>query len=145
MALNKFAKGTIAFIAIIAVSHIWTAISLVYKPPWAPWPPIVPLMKEFVVPFLHHFYRPVLIGLTGLVIYWVWEDRRAGYLLAFVLAAIASVFGVAITLFNALSQQWSGTFTAALSVAFPALMALWFSMQGYRHSSLDTQTSSSPP
>lgn len=132
MDLNRYAKGTIAFITIIAISHIWSAISPVYKPPWAPWSPIIPLMKDFVVPFLIHFYRPVLIGLTGLVVFWVWDGRRAGYLLAFLLAAVASVFGVAITIFNAITLEWSGLFTAAVSIAFPALMALWYSAQGYR-------------
>ena len=90
------------------------------------------------MPFLTHFYRPILIGISGLVIYWVWEGRRAGYLLAVLFAAVASVFGVAITIFNAITMEWSGTFTAAVSVAFPALMALWFSAKGYRYVGSET-------
>lgn len=133
MELSKYAKGTIAFMMIIAVSHYWTILSPVYKPPWQPWPPIVPLMKDFVVPFLTHFYRPILIGMTGLIVYWVWEDRRVGYLVALFFSAIASIFGVAITIFNAITLDVSGTFTAAVSVAFPAVMALWFAGQGYRN------------
>ena len=95
-------------------------------------------MKDFVVPFLIHFYRPVLIGLTGLVIFWVWDGRRAGYLLAFLLAAVASGFGVLVAFLNAMQQEWSGLFTAAVSIAFPALMALWYSAQGYRHHGSET-------
>lgn len=132
MLIDKYAKGTIAFVPIIAVSHIWSAISRVYKEPWTPWPPIVPFMSAYVVPFLDHLYRPILIGLTGLVVLWVWEGRRAGYLIALLLAVLASGFALFVTFFNAMNQEWSGTFTAAVAIAFPAIMALWYSAQGYR-------------
>jgi hypothetical protein len=132
MELTRNAKGTIAFIIVVVIAQIWSAVSPVYKPPWEPWPPIVPFMKDYVVPFLINFYRPVLIGFAGLAVFWVWDGRRAGYFLAVLLAAVSSVFGVAVTVFNAVSQEWSGLFTAAVAVAFPSLMALWFSAQGYR-------------
>jgi predicted outer membrane lipoprotein len=48
------------------------------------------------------------------------------------LAAIATGFGVMVTFFNAISQEWLGLFTAVIAVAFPAIMALWYSFQGYR-------------
>jgi hypothetical protein len=79
-----------------------------------------------------NYYRPFLIGLAGLVILWVWEGKPAGYLVALVLAAIASVFGVSVTIFNTMSQEWIGLLTAVVAVAFPAVMALWYSFQGYR-------------
>jgi hypothetical protein len=133
MELPKYAKGAIAFILFIAASHIWSAVTPVYKPPWTPWPPLVPIMKDFVVPFLVNFYRPVLIGASGLAIYWIWEGRRAGYILALILTVVAAGFGVLVVIFNAMAQQWSGLFTAAVSIAFPAVMALWYSYQGYRN------------
>lgn len=90
-------------------------------------------MKEFASPFMNYYYRPVLIVLAGLVILWVWEGRREGYLVAFVLAAIATVFGVIITIMNAITQEWHGLITAVFAVAFPAVMVLWYSFQGYRN------------
>jgi len=69
--LSRNAKGAMAFLGIIALSHIWSAITPVFKPPWQPWEPLIPMMKDFVVPFLVHFYRPVLIGFTGLAIFWI--------------------------------------------------------------------------
>jgi uncharacterized membrane protein len=88
-------------------------------------------MKDFVVPFMHHVYRPILIGLTGLAIYWMWQERREGYLVAMVLTIIASGFGVLVTIFNLFGKQWSGAFTCLIAFAFPALMALWFSYRGF--------------
>jgi hypothetical protein len=79
-----------------------------------------------------NYYRPFLIGLAGLAILWVWEDEPAGYLVALVLAAIAAVFGVSVTITNTMAQEWIGLLTAVVAVAFPAVMALWFSFQGYR-------------
>ncbi len=134
MQLTRNAKGTIGFIIAMVLGQIRSAVSKVYKPPWEPSPPIVPFMKEFVSPFMNYYYRPVLIVLAGLVILWVWEGRRAGYLVALVLAAIATGFGVFVTIFNALSQEWLGLFTAVTAIAFPAIMALWYSFQGYRSS-----------
>jgi hypothetical protein len=78
------------------------------------------------------FFRPVLIALTGLVILWVWEGKRVGYLVALVLAAIATGFGVVVFLLNALNQEWLGTLTAVCAAAVPAVLALWYSYQGYR-------------
>ena len=92
----------------------------------------IPFMVEYALPFLVNYYRPFLIGLTGLVVLWVWEDRRAGYVLAFVLAAIATVFGVSVTIFNTANQEWMGMLTAVTAVTFPAVMALGYSFLGYR-------------
>lgn len=138
MELTKYAKGTITFTLVIAIAQIWSVVSPVYKPPWEPWPPIIPFMVNYALPFLVDFYRPVLIGFAGLAVLWVWEGRRAGFVLALLLAAVASVFGVSVTIFNALNQEWSGFFTAAIAVTFPSLMALWYSVQGYRSHSSDT-------
>ena len=132
MQLTRNAKGTIGFIIAMVLGQIWSAVSRVYKPPWEPWPPIVPFMKEFVSPFMNYYYRPVLIVLAGLVILWVWEGKREGYLVALILAAIATGFGVTVTIMNAITQEWLGLFTAVFAVAFPAVMALWYSFQGYR-------------
>jgi hypothetical protein len=132
MQLRRNAKGTIGFMLAMVIGQIWSAVSPVYKPPWEPWPPIVPFMVAYVLPFLNDFYRPIMLGLTGLVVLWVWEDSRAGYVIAFVLAAIAIVFGVSVTIFNTVNQEWSGLFTAVTVVVFPAVMALWYSFQGYR-------------
>jgi hypothetical protein len=94
-------------------------------------------MYEFAGPFMVQFFRPVLMGLTGLVILWVWEGKREGYLVALVLSVIAAPFGVMVTLANAISQEWTGLFTAVTAVAFPAIMALWYSFQGYRSHGLE--------
>lgn len=133
MELPRNAKGAIAFLLVIAVAHIWTMVSSVYKPPWQPWLPLVPLMKHFVVPFMHEIYRPLLIGFSGLAIYWMWDGRRAGFVLSILLTVISAAFGVLITFFNAMAGEWSGCFTAAVAVAFPSVMALWYSYQGYVH------------
>jgi len=132
MELSRNAKGTIAFLSVIAIAHIWTMLSAAYKPPWEPWQPLVPLMKDFVVPFLHHIYRPVLIGFSGLAIFWIWDGRREGFVVAAILAAVTAGFGVLITLFNALAGELSGTFTALIAVAYPGVMALWYSVKGLR-------------
>lgn len=138
MQLSRNAKGAIAFLIVISVAHVWSAVTPVYKSPWEPWPPIVPLMKDYVVPFLVHVYRPVLIGLTGLAVFWIWDGRREGFVVAMLLAAVGSVFGIGITIFNALQQEWSGLFTAALALTYPAVMALWYSTQGYRSHGSET-------
>ncbi len=138
MQLTRNAKGTIGFIIAVALGQIWMGVSSVYKPPWEPWPPIVPIMSEFAVPFMVQYFRPILMGLTGLVILWVWEGKREGYLVALVLAVIATAFGVMVTLANAISQEWLGLFTAVTAVAFPAIMALWYSFQGYRSHGSET-------
>ena len=130
--LSKNAKGTIAFLSVIALAHIWSAVTPVFKPPWEPWAPLVPLMKDFVVPFVAHFYRPVLIGFTGLAVFWIWDGRREGFLVALLLSIVASAFGVLVVIFNALAAEWSGVFTCVVSIAFPALMALWYSWKGYQ-------------
>lgn len=127
------AKGTIGFIIALVVGQIWSAVSPVYKPPWEPWPPIVPFMVDYAVPFMVNYYRPILIGLVGLVILWVWDGNRAGYLIALVLAAVATVFGVSVTVFNTMNQEWLGLFTAVSAVTFPAIMAVWYSIRGYRY------------
>ena len=132
MELNRNAKGTIAFTILIVMAQIWATVTPVYKPPWEPWPPIIPFMVNYAVPFLIDFYRPVLIGFAGLAVFWVWEGRRSGYLLALLFAAVASVYSVAVTIFNAMNQEWSGIFTAAVAFTFPSLMALWYSAQGCR-------------
>ncbi len=132
MQLTRNAKGTIGFIIAVVFGQIWSAVTPVYNPPWEPWPPIVPFMSEFAVPFMVNYFRPVLMGLAGLAIFWVWEGKREGYLVALLLAAIATGFGVMVTFFNAISQEWLGLFTAVIAVAFPAIMALWYSFQGYR-------------
>ena len=132
MQLSRNAKGTIGFIIAVVCGQIWSAVSPVYKPPWEPWPPIVPFMVDYAVPFMVNYYRPFLIGLAGLAILWVWEGQPAGYLLALVLAAIATLFGVSVTVFNTMTQEWVGLLTAVVAVAFPAIMALWYSFQGYR-------------
>ena len=132
MQLTSNAKGTIAFIIAVVCGQIWSAVSPVYKPPWEPWPPIVPFMNDYAAPFMANYYRPLLIGLAGLAVLWVWEGKLAGYLVALVLAAIASIFGVSVTVFNALSREWIGLLTAVVAVAFPALMALSYSVRGYR-------------
>jgi len=133
MDLSRYAKGAIAFLIFLAIAHAWTMISSVYKPPWQPYPPLVPLMKHFVVPFMHELYRPILIGLSGLAIFWIWDGRRSGYVLSLLLTVISAAFGVLIVIFNGMAGQWSGMFTAAIAVAFPSVMALWYSYQGYRH------------
>jgi hypothetical protein len=138
MQLSRNAKGAIAFLGVIAIAHIWSAITPVYKPPWQPWPPIVPLMKDIVVPLLVNFYRPVLIGFSGLAVLWMWEGRREGFLVSMLLAAIAAMFGTLVTIGNALAQEWSGTFTAAITLAYPAIMAFWYSFQGYKNDHLET-------
>ena len=132
MDTSRCAKAAIAFLLIIAVAHIWTMVSSVYKPPWQPWPPLVPLMKHFVVPFMHEIYRPLLIGFSGLAIYWMWDGRRAGFVLSLLLTVISAVFGVLIVFFNAMAGEWSGCFTAAVAVACPSVMAFWYSYQGLR-------------
>lgn len=133
MQLSRNAKGAIAFLIVISVAHVWSAITPVYEPPWEPWPPIVPFMKDYALPFLINFYRPVLIGLTGLAVFWIWDDRREGFLVAALLAAVGSIFGVSVTIFNALQQEWSGLFTAFIALAYPAVMAFWYSAQGFRN------------
>jgi hypothetical protein len=133
MQLTRNAKGTIGFIIAVVFGQIWSAITPVYNPPWEPWPPIVPFMSELAVPFMVNYFRPVLMGLAGLAIFWVWEGKREGYLVALLLSAIATGFGVMVTFFNAITQEWLGLFTAVIAVAFPAIMALWYSFQGYRN------------
>jgi hypothetical protein len=125
-------EGTIGFTVAVVFGQIWLLVSPVYKPPWEPWPPIVPFMTAFAVPFMVNYYRPALIGLTGLVILWVWEGRRAGYLVALALAVIATGFAAFVTIFNAINQEWQGLLTAVAVATFPAIMALWYSLQGYR-------------
>ncbi len=133
MEASRYAKAAIAFLLIIAVAHIWTMVSSVYKAPWQPWLPLVPLMKHIVVPFMHEIYRPILIGFTGLAIYWMWDGRRVGFVLSMLLTLISAAFGVLITFFNGMAGEWSGCFTAAVAVAYPSIMALWYSYQGFRH------------
>ena len=137
MQFTRNAKGTVALIIAVVCGQIWSAVSPVYEPPWEPWPPIVPFMVDYAVPFMVNYYRPLLIGLAGLAILWVWEGRRAGYLLALALAAIATVFGVSVTIFNTMTQEWIGLLTAVVAVAFPAVMALWYSFQGCRARSVE--------
>jgi hypothetical protein len=132
MQLSRNGKGAIAFLSVIAIAHIWTMLSAAYKPPWEPWQPLVPLMSNYIVPFLHHVYRPVLIGFSGLAIFWIWDGRKEGFALAAILSAIAAGFGVLITFFNGLSGELSGTFTALVAVAYPGVMAFWYSVKGLR-------------
>jgi hypothetical protein len=133
MDLPRYAKGAIAFLLFIAAAHTWSAVTSVYKPPWQPYLPLVPMMKDFVVPFMHEIFRPVLLGGSGLAIFWIWDGKRAGYGLALALTAIAAAFGVLVAFFNIMAGQWSGVFTAAVSLAFPPIMACWYSYQGYRN------------
>lgn len=137
MKFQKHAKGTIAFVIMMTVGQIWMAVSPVYESPWEPWAPIVPFMAGFAVPFMQNFFRPVLIVLAGVVILWVWEDRRAGYSLALMLATIASAFGVIVILLNALNQEWLGTLTGIFAAALPAFLLLWYSFQGFRNNQLE--------
>lgn len=132
MELSRNAKGTIGFTIAVVIGQIWLLVTPVYKPPWEPWPPIVPFMTAVAVPFMSNYYRPLLIGLTGLVILWVWEGRRAGYAVAVVLALVATGFSGFITMFNAVNQEWQGLLTALLVATYPSIMALWYSLQGYR-------------
>lgn len=132
MQLTRDAKGTIGFLIAVTIGQIWSTVSPVYQPPWEPWPPIVPFMVEYAVPFMVNYYRPFLIGLAGLVVLWVWEGKRAGYLIAAVLAAIAAVFGVSVTIFNTIMQEWLGLLAAVSVVTVPAIMALWYSLRGYQ-------------
>jgi hypothetical protein len=132
MELSRNGKGTIGFTIGVVAGQIWLLVSPVYKPPWEPWPPIVPFMTAVAVPFMVNCYRPLLIGLTGLVILWVWEGKRAGYAVAGVLALVATGFSGFITMFNAINQEWQGLLTAVLVATYPSIMALWYSFQGYR-------------
>lgn len=132
MELTRNAKGTIGFIIALVVGQVWLLVSPVYRPPWEPWPPIVPFMVEFAVPFMVKYYRPALIGLSGLVIMWVWEGKRAGYALAFVLALVGAGFSLFVTMFNVFNQEWHGVLTAVTVSTFPSIMLLWYSVQGYR-------------
>jgi len=132
MQLNRNAKGTIAFSVAIVLGQLWMAVSPVYDSPWEPWPPIVPFMGGFAVPFMVRFFRPILIALIGFAVLWVWEGKRVGYLAALVLSTIATVFGVVVFLSNALNQEWLGTLTAVCSAGIPAFFALWYSYKGYR-------------
>ena len=132
MKSRKYARGTIAFVIMMTIGQIWIAVSPVYDSPWEPWAPIVPFMAEFAVPFMQNYFRPVLIVLAGFVILWVWEDRRAGYSIALVLAVIASGFGVVVILLNALNQEWLGTLTGIFAAALPAFLLLWYSYKGLR-------------
>lgn len=138
MKFRKYAKGTIAFVIMMTVGQIWMAVSPVFDPPWEPWAPIVPFMAGFAIPFMQNFFRPLLILLAGLVILWVWEDQRAGYSIALVLATIASGFGVVVILLNALNQEWLGTLTGICAAAFPAFLLLWYSYKGFRNFPLKT-------
>lgn len=131
MQLDRNAKGAIIFSMMMVIAQLWMATSPVFDPPWEPWPPIVPFMGTFAVPFMVNFFRPALMALTGLAILWVWEGKRSGYLLALILALITSLFGVVVFLLNALNQEWLGTLTA-LATHFPAVMALFYSFKGYR-------------
>jgi hypothetical protein len=136
MRLSKYAKGTIAFLIAMVIGQIWSAVSPVYKSPWEPWPPIVPFMVAYVLPFLNDFYRPIMFALTGLVVLLVWENGKAGFVIAFLLAAVATGFGLSVTVFNTMNQEWSGLFTALTVVVFPSIMTLWYSFHGYSsHSS----------
>lgn len=128
---SRNAKGTIAFMMAVAVGQMWIIISPVYQPPWEPWPPVASFMANYAFPFLVN-YCAILIGLTGLVVFWVWEGERAGYLVALVLAALETGFGVFATTFNALNQEWMGALAALTAVALPALMALRYSLRGFR-------------
>ena len=133
MELGRHAKGTIAFTLLIVISQVWGTVSPVFKPPWQPWPPIVPFMVNYAVPFLVAFYRPVLIGFAALAIFWVWEGRRAGYLLALLFAFIATLYSFTVSVFNAMAAEWVGLFTCVVAFLYPSAMALWFSVQGYRN------------
>ena len=124
--------------------QIWSAVSPVHQPPWKPWPAIVPFMVDYAVPFMVNYYRPFLIGLARLAILWVYEGKAAGYLVALALATIATVFGISVTIFNTMSREWLGLLTAVVAVTFPAVMALWYSLQGYR-SSCGLQLGETPP
>ena len=131
MELDRYAKGTIAFIILIVISQIWATVSPVFKPPWQPWPPIVPFMVNYAVPFLVELYRPILIGFAAFAVLWVWEGQRAGYLLAVLFAVVASVYSVLVAVLNGMSQEWSGLFTVVVAFAVPSLTGLWYSAQGY--------------
>jgi hypothetical protein len=130
--LTRDAVGTIAFTIGTGLGQIWNFVTPVNKPPWKPWPPLEPFMKAFVAPFMGGYYRPILIGLTGLIIFLVWQGKRSGYVLSLVLTAIAAAFGVSITISNAINQEWLACLAAGIAVAFPAVMASFFSFQGYR-------------
>jgi hypothetical protein len=131
--LTRNAIGTIGFTIAMALGQIWTVATPVNKPPfWKPWPPIEPFMVAYAAPFMVGYYRPILIGLTGPVILLVWHGRQSGYLVAFVLAVIATGFGVSIIIFNVINQEWLAVLNAVTAVAFPAVMALGFSFLGYR-------------
>jgi hypothetical protein len=137
--LTRNAAGTVAFTIAMTLGQIWNVATPVNKPPlWKPWPPIEPFMVAYAVPFMNGYYRPILIALTGPVVLLVWQGRRSGYLVAFVLALIGAGFGVSITIFNALNQEWLAVLSAVTAVAFPAVMALGFSFQGYRSHGLET-------
>lgn len=132
MQLSRNAKAVIAFSIMMVLGQIWMTVSPVYDPPWEPWPPIVPFMAGFAVPFMQRYFRPIQMAMTGLLLLWVWEGKRAGYLIGLILAVIATGFGGVVTLLNAMNQEWLGTLTAVCAVDVPAVMTLWYSYQGYR-------------
>jgi hypothetical protein len=94
-------------------------------------------MVAYVLPFLNDFYRPIMFALTGLVVLWVWENGKAGFVIAFLLAAVTTGFGLSVTVFNTMHQEWSGLFTALTVVVFPSIMTLWYSFQGYSAHNLE--------
>lgn len=131
MQLGRHAKGTISFSIMLVFAMFWLAVSPVFDPPWEPWEPLVPLMSGFAVPLLNQFYRPLLVALIGLAVFWVWEGRRSGYLLALVLALVGLAFTAVVTFANVMNQTWIGAFTTTCA-AIPALLASWYAYQGYR-------------
>jgi hypothetical protein len=133
--LSRYAKGTISFSIMLVFATFWLAISPVFDSPWEPWEPVVPLMSGFAVPLFNQFYRPLLLALTGLAVFWVWEGQRSGYLLALVLALVGLAFTAVVTFANLVNQTWIGAFTTT-SATIPALLACWYAYHGYRHFAL---------
>ncbi len=131
MGLSTYAKGTIVFSVMLMFGMLWLAISPVFDSPWEPWEPLVPLMSDFAVPFVNRFYRPLLVALMGIALFWVWTGRRAGYLLALLLAAVGAVFTAIITFGNVMNGTWLGALTT-VSALVPAVLAVWFSYRGWR-------------
>ena len=128
MNLTNNGKTTIVFAATVAALDVYYEASAQANPEWVE--ALSPFSQQFF-PIMATVGIPIMTVLYALAILWVWQDRRAGYIIALVLGVMYTLNHLlfVVTRLGAGLPLVAGMH--AISVVVAALLA-WYAFKGQR-------------